>query len=360
MSIYYIGADVHNNSTELAIEKRNKIVARYSVPTTIPAISNVLDSLQGRKYLAIEEGPMAGWLYRNLNKKVDKFIAADPRRNKLISSDGDSDDRIDAAKLASLLRGNYLRAVYHSDDDKRSELKHWVALYHDRVRDAVRHINKIRARCRMHGVQIPRLVLRDPSRRSQWFSEIKRPVLAKQLKMLWIGYDATAKQTRIAKQQLIQLSKTYPIICSWKELPGIGLIRATTLFAFMDTPWRFRQKNRLWKYCGVGLQRSTSGTDKRGRPKPARLQLPWAVNRTLKNAVLGAALSAINQKDNAFKNYYERMVQNGVITSNARHSVARKMLTVMWGMWKTNSRFDEKMLSLYAESSKATSPALSR
>jgi len=239
MTKYYIGADVHNNSTELAIEKRNKIVARYSVPTTIPAISNVLDSLQGKKYLAIEEGPMAGWLYRNLNKKVDKFIASDPRRNKLISSDGDSDDRIDATKLACLLRGNYLRSVYHSDDDQRSELKHWVALYHDRVRDAVRHINKIRARCRMYGVRIPRLVLRDPAHRLKWLSELKQPALTKQLKMLWIGYDATAKQARIAEQQLIQLSKTYPIICSWKELPGIGLIRATTLFAFIDTPWRF-------------------------------------------------------------------------------------------------------------------------
>ena len=65
MTTYYIGADVHNNSTELAIEKRNKIVARYTVPTTIPAISNVLDPLQGKKYLTMEEGPMAGWLYRN-------------------------------------------------------------------------------------------------------------------------------------------------------------------------------------------------------------------------------------------------------------------------------------------------------
>ncbi|MBA7616812.1 hypothetical protein ES703_24112 [subsurface metagenome] len=46
MTTYYIGADMHSNSTELAIEKRNKIVARYSVPTTIPAISNVLDRLR--------------------------------------------------------------------------------------------------------------------------------------------------------------------------------------------------------------------------------------------------------------------------------------------------------------------------
>ena len=47
MATYYIGADVHNKNTELAIEKRGKIAARYSVPTSIPAISTVLNSLQG-------------------------------------------------------------------------------------------------------------------------------------------------------------------------------------------------------------------------------------------------------------------------------------------------------------------------
>jgi len=357
---YYIGADVHSNSTELAIEKRNKIIARYTVPTTIPAISNILDSLQGKKYLATEEGPMAGWLYRNLNAKLDQLTVADPRRNKLIASDGDKDDRIDAAKLAFLLRGNFLKAVYHSDDDNRAELKHWVSLYHDRVRDAVRNINKIRARCRMFGITIPRSALRDPTHRNKWLFKIKHPVLAKQLNMLWIGYDATAKQVRLAKRQLSTLGKKYDIIKLWAQLPGIGLIRATTLFAYLDTPWRFKQKNRLWKYCGVGLQRTTSGTDKKGRPKPARLQLPWAVNRTLKNAVLGAALSAINQKDNVFRDYYERMVKDGIIPSNARHAVARKLLTVMWGMWKTNSRFNENLLYLSQEPNRTTVSVLSR
>ena len=173
MSTYYIGADVHNNSTELAIEKRGKIVARYSVPTSIPAIINVLDSLQGKKYLAVEEGPMSGWLHRNLNAKLDQFISSDPRRNKLIASDGDKDDKIDAAKLASLLRGGFLRAVYHSDDDGRAELKHWVSLYHDRVRDAVRSINKIRARCRMHGRQNIKSGSSRPSQSSKLAAENK-------------------------------------------------------------------------------------------------------------------------------------------------------------------------------------------
>jgi len=90
-----------------------------------------------------------------------------------------------------------------------------------------------------------------------------------------------------------------------------------------------------------GLQKKPRRMAKKNKPnsnpKPARLKLPWAVNRILKNAVLGAAQTAINQKDNAFKDYCERMVENGIIPSNARHAVARKLLTVIWAMWKTNS-----------------------
>jgi len=234
MSTYYIGADVHSNSTELAIEKKGKIVARYAVPTTIPAISNVLDSLQGEKYLAIEEGPMSGWLYRNLNAKLDQFISSDPRRNKLIASDGDKDDKIDAAKLASLLRGGFLSAVYHSDNDGRAELKHWVSLYHDRVRDAVRSINKMRACCRMYGVKISRAALRDPASRINWLLKTKHDSLSNQLKMLWIGYDATAQQVKFARRQLSILSKKYDVIKQWNL--GSEAIRPHTLtsipFAF--------------------------------------------------------------------------------------------------------------------------------
>jgi hypothetical protein len=63
----------------------------------------------------------------------------------------------------------------------------------------------------------------------------------------------------------------------------------------------------------------------------------------LKNAILGAAASAINQKNNLFKEYYERMLEDGIMPSNARHAVARKLLTALWAMWKTNSRFDESV-----------------
>lgn len=344
MKTYYIGADVHSNSTELAIEHNGNIVRRHSVPTAIPAIKEVLTSVGGKIHLTFEEGPMAGWLYRNLKDAVEEIIVCDPRRNNYVSCDGDADDKIDSGKLATLLRGGFLRAVHHSDDEGRAEFKQWVNLYHDRVRDAVRMINKIRARCRMYGIAIPATVIRDKLQRPQWLATLQNRTLAKQLAMLWIGYDATALQVRHAKRQLCTLSKNYPIIKIWSDLPGIGSVRAVTAFAFLDTPYRFSRPNKLWKYCGVGLQRSASGTDKNGKPKPARLQLAWAVNRLLKSVILGAVHTAIHQNKNVFKDYYERMLYGGIMPSNARHAVARKMLTVMWGMWKTNSRFNEKLV----------------
>jgi transposase len=343
MATYYIGADVHCNNTELAVEKGGKIVARYSVPTTIPGISTVLSSLEGKKIFAMEEGPMAGWLYRNLQQEVETFVVSEPRRNKLITCEGDKDDMIDSGKLALLLRGGFLKPVHHTSDNHRAHFKHWINLYHDRVRDAVRQINKIRACCRMHGISIPRKYLRSNVHRHEWLTGLDNRVLKAQLQMLLIGYDATKQQAVLAKKQFSSYARKYPIIRYWCKLPGVGLIRAATIFAYIDTPWRFKNRAKLHKYCGVGLVRASSGKDKKGRPKPPRLKLPWAVNRRIKNAVIGAATSAIGHGDNVFKRYYERMLSHGMTPANAKHSVARKMVSTMSAMWKKDSKFDEKL-----------------
>jgi len=86
---------------------------------------------------------------------------------------------------------------------------------------------------------------------------------------------------------------------------------------------------------------------RQGQGRQARigiLQLAWQVNRRLKDAVMGGAMSAINQKRNVFAEMHERLVRDGLTPGNARHTVARKIVTVMRGMWKTQSRFDDKLV----------------
>jgi transposase len=339
---HYIGADVHSNNVELAIERNGQIIQRHALPTSVRAIREVLDSIPSPKHLTFEEGPLAGWLYRNLKDHVDTLVVCDPRRNRLVSCDGDKDDRIDATKLARLLRGGYLRAVYHSDDLRRLSLKRWVALYHDRVRAATRAINQLRACARLYGERIPRSALREVTARRTWLAGLDRD-LADQLQLLWRSYDSHRTSVRMAKRHLLRRARRFGIIAYWSVLPGIGPIRSATLFAYLDTPWRFEKKTQLWKYCGVGLQRSSSGKDRRGRDRPPRLELFWRVNHRLKDAVMGMTLSAIRSRDNVFRDAYEERTRHGALASNARHAVARKMLTVIWGMWKSQRPFDASL-----------------
>jgi transposase len=340
----YIGADVDSKMTDVAVERRRKIVSRYRVPTGIAALRELLGGIPGKKELAFEEGPLAHWLYRNLKDDVDRLVVCDPRRNAYIAKDGDKDDPIDAAKLAELLRGGFLREVYHSDDDRQVLLKRWVGLYHDRVREAVRQINKLRGCCRHYGIRPPRACLRDPSHRTEWLTKLSQRDLSAQLAVLWPGLDTAVAQARACRREIRRLSRAYPMIGYWQELPGVGPIRAATLYAYLDTPWRFSSAEKLCKYCGVGLERASSGKDRWGRPKTGLLQLAWQVNKRLKDAVMGAMLSAIRQGDNPFAERYERLLRNGLTPANARHTVARKLLTVMWGMWKTNRPFESELV----------------
>lgn len=341
MTTHYIGADVHKDMTDLAVERNGQIVRQYEVPTTIPSLRATLTSVPRPRMLTFEEGSMAGWLARELSGSVDRLLVCDPLRNRLIDSDGDKDNGIDARKLAALLRGGYLREVYHSQDDAMADLKEWVRLYHDRVKDAVRQVNKLWACCRGHGLRAPGRVRHNKRPRQQWLRALGEHRAAAQLRMLFAGYDTAVWQVAHAARQMLERAERYEVFRLWQGLPGVGPIRAATVLAYLQSPARFVGKaSALWKYCGVGLQRSASGTDRKGRPKAGHLQLAWRVNRRLKDAIVGAAVTAIEQGDNVFAAGYERRVGNGLSEGNARHTVARKLLSVMVGMWKTRTPFD--------------------
>jgi hypothetical protein len=66
--------------------------------------------LHGTLSVTFEEGTCAAWLYDLLKPHVAKLVVCNPRKNALLK-DGNKSDRIDARKLAELLRGNQLKPV---------------------------------------------------------------------------------------------------------------------------------------------------------------------------------------------------------------------------------------------------------
>ena len=121
----YIGMDVHQATTVVAVRNADgKVVWETIVPTQAGAIIDLLESLSGPLHVTFEETTQAGWLYEVVRGYVKEVIVCDPRHNKSL---GSKSDRIDARKLAELLRAGLLRSVYHGPHDNTTVEKNCCA-----------------------------------------------------------------------------------------------------------------------------------------------------------------------------------------------------------------------------------------
>lgn len=301
---HFIGIDVHCQFCEIAVlNPAGKVVQRERCDTTIPALVAVLKTVPRPCSVVIEEGPLASWLWRNLPAEVDALVVSEPRRNRLIAKEGDKDDDLDAEKLALLHRGGYSKEVHQLASLERVVFKQQVALYHYRVRQRVREAHRITHLFRQHGVIIREKAYVAAEDRPALLARLPASAtLAALVQALWVSYDALVEQEEKWRQRLVRAAQQVPLVRRLQELPGVGWVRAATLYAYLDTPWRFRSKAALCKYLGIGLERKHSGKG------PEYVGVPKRMHRLLKCTILGAARSAA-RGDNPFADLYRRWLE---------------------------------------------------
>ena len=140
----YVGLDVHQSSTVAAIQdEQGKSVMESILATEAEAIRDFLKGLRGTIHVTFEEGTQAAWLYEMVKPLVAEVIVCNPRRNKLLAV-GNKADRVDAQKLAELLRCGQLKPVYHGAPAVRL-LKELVHSYDSLVSDTTRVMNRVKA-----------------------------------------------------------------------------------------------------------------------------------------------------------------------------------------------------------------------
>jgi transposase len=319
---------------------RGQQLDRARVPTAIPQLVDVIERVARPRWLAFEEGPMAGWLYRHLLEHVDKLVVSEPRRNHLIAKDSDKDDPIDCEKLAQLLRGGYLKAVHQKNSLEGAIFKQFVGAYHDSVRNRVRMSNMLLAQLRRFGVFSSEREIADPAQRASLLARLPaHRLLRDNLELLWRTYDTHAEQVETMRSRLEREARREPTLRRFAEVPGIGSIRAATFFVYVDTPWRFRSKQRLWRYAGLGLERSHSGAG------PTRVRVAQSCNRQLRGVLLGAAQTVVRTKSQPFYNQYQQWMEEGISPRNATRNVARSLAATLWAMWKNGSPYRPQLVA---------------
>ena len=133
----YVGMDVHKESISIAVMNSvGKIVMECVLETKASMILQFINGLRGDVRITFEEGTWAAWLYDLLKPYVSEVLVCNPRKNALLK-DGSKSDRIDARKLAELLRGNHLKPVYHGEHGLRT-LKELARSYLTITKDVTR------------------------------------------------------------------------------------------------------------------------------------------------------------------------------------------------------------------------------
>jgi transposase len=341
---HFIGIDVHCQFCEIAVvNAAGTVVSRDRCDTTIPALLQVVQTVPRPRAVVIEEGPLAGWLWRGLHEAVDRLVVSQPRRHRLICDEGDKDDPIDAEKLAQLLRGGFVKEVHQVESLERAVFKQQVALYHFRVRQRVRESLRLSSLFRQHGVMVREKAYVDRAERPALLARLPNHApLREAVQLCWDVYDELVAQEESWRRRLVELAQQEEVVQRFVALPGISWIRAATLYAYLDTPWRFRSKAALWKYLGIGLERERSGNG------PEQLGVPMQTHRLLKCTILGAALSAVVQGKNPFADLYRRWIQQGLSARLARRNVARAQAATIWGLWKNGSAYRPEWVGVAA------------
>jgi transposase len=121
-------------------------------------------------------------------------------------------------------------------------------------------------------------------------------------------------------------------------LPGIGVLTATTVLAETNGFELIRNKRQLSSYAGLDVKEKQSGTSVKAKPHISKRG-----NRYLRKSMHLPALTAIRY-DERFKAVFARLVSRHGIKMKAAVAVQRKLLEMMYILYKTNTAYDKGYL----------------
>jgi transposase len=316
--------------------------------TKTETILQFIDGLRGSLHVTFEEGTCAAWLYALLKPHVTQVLVCDPRKNALLKV-GNKSDRIDARKLAELLRSNLLRSVYHEDTGLRT-VKELARSYLTITKDLTRVMSRLKAIYRSWAIPCSGKQVYAPRHRAEWLEKITEAGVSRRAEFYYQQLDALRSLQQQARKELLAEGRKHSATKLLRQIPSIGPIRAVLLVALIQAPHRFRTKRQLWPYSGLALETRNSGEYcmvhgqlKHSKKVVAVRGLNKNHNHDLKNLFKGAAMRAA-AVEGPFKEFYAALLAKGMKPPMARLTLARKIAAITLIVWKKGVRFDAEHL----------------
>ena len=133
------------------------------------------------------------------------MLVCDPRRNPLLK-EGNKSDKIDAGKLADLLRTGMLRPVDHGEHGLRT-LRELARSYQTLSKDLNRVMNRVKALYRGWSIPCAGTQVYAPRYRGEWLGKIEHAGVRRRAELLAQQLDGLQALRRTLRPELLAESR---------------------------------------------------------------------------------------------------------------------------------------------------------
>ncbi len=336
----YVGLDLGSSVCQQTVLSRDG-VQRFSrvFATSEKSLRTAFDKLEGDVRVHIEAGELSAWVGSILKPMVSQVVVSHPRSLAWIGKDAVKDDKVDAGKLAELLRLGRVHEVYCEEDAKRRIFKHLVTHHEQSSREQARRKSKIKARLRTLGVIRKDARVFSASGQAALLESIQEPEIKRMIAQSFAVLNQMLESEREAKRAMLGAAGKFPEVRLLQTAPGVGAITACRFVGYLQTPLRFSNKRKLWRYCRLGITRRESNGKRLGHPR-----LDSAGVGSLKDVSRKVFEAARRCKgDNSFKRCFEQSLDNTKNAVHARLATQRKILATLRAMWIYNQPYRDNL-----------------
>jgi transposase len=160
------------------------------------------------------------------------------------------------------------------------------------------------------------------------------------------------KQEKEIQQEIAKMAKEDLEVSSSIEyirsITGVGLLTTVTVLGETNGFELIRNKRQITSYAGFDVKEKQSGTSVRGKARISKRG-----NRYLRKAMHLPALAAIKHSDR-FKAIFVRLVSKHGIKMKAAVAVQRKLLEMIYTIYKTKTLYNDHYLKTKCEQTLTT------
>lgn len=330
----FVGMDVHKNYLQVAVlTEKGEVLSNSRIDNNPIRVNKFFDSLHpgSNTKVVMESSGMWYNIYESLTKRQLDVRLSNPAKTRAIASAKIKTDKLDAIKLADLLRGGYIAECYVPNRrimDLRELVRHRAAL----VRMRTKLKNKIHSVIVMNGISIS----------YDGAHTFTKGYVEKLKELNHYRINGYLRLTESLNDEINNVSKKILFLAQEDEtakllmtIPGIGYYSALLIVSEVGDINRFPDSYHLCSYAGlIPSTHSSGGITYHGSiTKTGSKYLRWIMLECLHTHIRNDKKSNVTQ-------FYQRISKKKG-NSKAAVAAASKLLKIVYWVMKQKRKYNK-------------------